>query len=133
MVVPCVGAIMVDAAGRILVVLRQNAPGAGWWSIPGGRVENGESDVDALRREVKEETGLDVAVGELLGRIQRLGPPNPDEEIWYEIADYHCTVTGGSLRAGDDAADARWVSSTELRAMTTSDGLIETLEAWGII
>jgi len=135
-VIPCVGAILVDAANRVLVVQRQNAPASGWWSIPGGRVEPGETDVDAVRREVREETGLDVTVGSLLGRVNRPGPPDPNgsgEEIWYEIADYHCTVTGGSLRPGDDATDVRWVSPEELRALATSDGLIEVLESWGII
>ncbi|MGI8799897.1 MAG: NUDIX hydrolase, partial [Pseudonocardia sp.] len=58
--VACVGAIVRDAAGRLLLVQRVNEPGAGRWSLPGGRVEPGETDQDAVVREVAEETGLQV-------------------------------------------------------------------------
>ena len=70
--VPCVGALVHDDEGRLLVVRRRNEPGAGRWSVPGGRVEPGESDLTAVRREVLEETGLHVTVGLLRGHG---GPP----------------------------------------------------------
>ncbi|HLL07775.1 MAG TPA: NUDIX domain-containing protein, partial [Nocardioidaceae bacterium] len=74
MLVPCVGAVVRDADGRLLMVLRGRPPGQGLWSLPGGRVEPGESKQGALAREVREETGLEVLVGDLLGSVQRPGP-----------------------------------------------------------
>ena len=62
-VIPCVGAVIKDGPGRLLLIKRGHEPGKGLWSIPGGRVEAGESDADALVREVREETGLVVAAG----------------------------------------------------------------------
>ena len=69
--VHCVGALVHDDAARLLLVQRANAPGRGQWSVPGGKVERGESDVDAVRREVLEETGLHVRVGLRVGTVQR--------------------------------------------------------------
>jgi len=71
--IPCVGAVIKDDAGRLLLIKRGHEPAAGRWSIPGGRIEAGESDVDALVREVREGTGLEVAAGRLLGAVQRSG------------------------------------------------------------
>ena len=96
-----------DEHGRLLLVQRANEPGRGLWSVPGGRVEAGEDDAAALVREMQEETGLLVQPGELVGRVRR-GP--------FDISDYRCTVLGGTLRAGDDAADARWCDAAELMA-----------------
>ncbi|MBN9099520.1 MAG: NUDIX domain-containing protein [Pseudonocardia sp.] len=122
--VPCVGGLAYDADGRILLVRRRNDPGRGLWSVPGGRVEAGESDAEALVREMHEETGLTVRPGELVGRVQR-GP--------FTIADYRCTVTGGELRAGDDALDARWCDAADLAALPLVDLLVETLAEWGAL
>ena len=127
--VPCVGAIIKDDQGRLLLVLRAHPPGENLWSIPGGRIEPGESDGDAVVREVREETGLVVEVGELAGRVTR---PGLGRDI-IEIADYVCRPISGALRAGDDAAAARWVAAAELRRLPLTDGLLDTLIAWRIV
>ncbi|MGH3951304.1 MAG: NUDIX hydrolase, partial [Pseudonocardiaceae bacterium] len=69
--VRCVGGIVHDDTGRLLLIKRGNEPSRGKWSIPGGRVEQGESDADAVRRELSEETGLDVDPGALIGTVTR--------------------------------------------------------------
>lgn len=127
--VRCVGAIIFDRDGRLLVIERGHPPGEGLWSLPGGRVEPGESDVAAVVREVAEETGLEVETGPLIGSVQR---PAPDGGI-YDIHDYAATPLGGDLRPGDDARATRWVTPAELRALPTTEGLIEALTTWGLL
>ena len=127
--IPCVGAVVTDARGRLLLVRRGHDPGAGLWSLPGGHIEPGESDVEALVREMLEETGLTVAPGRLLGRVRR---PAPDGNV-IVIRDYAATVIGGSLRAGDDAADARWVTGEELGGLELTEGLVKFLTDWGVL
>jgi ADP-ribose pyrophosphatase YjhB (NUDIX family) len=127
--VRCVGAVVRAGPGRLLLVLRARAPAAGTWSLPGGRVEPGETDAEAVRREVAEETGLDVEPGPLVGSVDRDGPGG----VVYEIHDYDCTVTGGTLVAGDDAAEVRWVDHAAVRGLPCSPGLVETLTAWAVL
>jgi mutator protein MutT len=122
--VNCAGAVVRDAEGRILVVQRANEPSRGRWSLPGGRIEPGESAAEAAAREVREETGLDVVVGERLGIVD-FGP--------HVVADFAATVTGGTLRAGDDALDARWVTLTELAALPCSPDLLGALARMGVL
>lgn len=119
--VPCVGGLTYDPEGRLLLIQRAHEPGRGLWSLPGGRVEPGEDDAAALVREMAEETGLVVLPGQLVGRVRRGR---------YLIADYRCTVVGGSLRAGDDALDARWCDAAALAELPLVDLLAETLAAW---
>jgi ADP-ribose pyrophosphatase YjhB (NUDIX family) len=128
-VIPCVGAVIKDAQGRLLLIKRGHAPGAGLWSLPGGRIEPRETDAQALEREMREETGLLVEAGALIGTVRR---PAPDGGV-FDIRDYAATVTGGALRAGDDAAEARWVAASELGALPITDGLIEALTSWGAL
>ncbi len=123
------GAIVKDEQGRLLLIKRGHDPGAGLWSLPGGRIEPGETDAEALVREIREETGLTVEPGRLIGRVQR--PWLSGDVI--DIRDYAATVTGGTLRPGDDAADARWVPTGELDSLEVTDGLAETLAAWGVL
>jgi 8-oxo-dGTP diphosphatase len=131
--IPCVGAVIKDETGRLLLIKRGHDPALGLWSIPGGRVEAGESDAGALIREVREETGLEVAAGQLLGSVQRPGLAG----AVVDIRDYAAVVTGGELRAGDDAADARWVAPAEVAAMDAAGqltvGLTEALASWGVL
>jgi 8-oxo-dGTP diphosphatase len=116
----CVGAIITRSGGQLLLIQRGNEPGRGLWSLPGGRVDPGESDAVAVAREVREETGLTVTVGSLAGRVQR-GP--------YDIWDYFATVVSGELAAGTDALDARWADPREL---PTTTGLVDALASWGV-
>jgi 8-oxo-dGTP diphosphatase len=128
-VIPCVGAVAMDGQGRLLMIKRGHEPGAGLWSIPGGRMEPGETDAEALVREMLEETGLTVKVGRLLGRVRR---PFLNGAV-IDIRDYAVTVTGGTLHPGDDAADARWVAAAELNSLGITEGLIEALTDWGVL
>lgn len=121
----CVGGIAYDNLGRLLLIRRANDPGSGQWSLPGGRVEPGETDEQAVIREMLEETGLHVIPGTLIGSVTR----SP-----YEIHDYACTVTGGALTAGDDATDARWSDAADLSDLEASGALVDllyvTLRGW---
>ena len=127
--IPCVGAIIRDAAGRLLLIRRGHEPEAGSWSLPGGRVEPGESDAQALVREMREETGLIVQPGPLVGAVER---PGPGGSV-LEIRDYAATVIGGTLAAGDDAADARWVAAADVARLALTTGLADALTAWGVL
>lgn len=134
----CVGAIIHDDRGRLLLVRRATDPGRGRWSLPGGRVERDESDAQALRRELLEEVGLPVRVGDLVGSVRRAAPGRGI----YEIFDYRCAVDGAvgaalgtafRLRPGDDAADARWVSAAEFHMLPVVNGLTDALAAWSAL
>jgi mutator protein MutT len=124
-----VGAVIKDDQGRLLLIKRGHAPGAGLWSLPGGRIEAGETDAEALVREMREETGLAVEPGQLVGTVRR---PAQDGDI-LDIRDYAATVTGGTLHAGDDAAEARWVAPGELESLPLTEGLVEALTSWGVL
>ena len=137
-VIPCVGAVIKDDQGRLLLIKRGHEPGAGLWSVPGGRVEPGETDAEALVREMREETGLTVQAGPLLGRVRRPGQDGPavaggQDNIVLDIRDYAATVTGGTLCPGDDAAEARWVAVSELPSLPITEGLVEALTSWGVL
>ena len=127
--IPCVGAVVRDGAGRLLLIKRGHDPEAGRWSLPGGRIEPGETDAQALVREMREETGLTVLPGPLLGAVQR---PGPGGSV-LDIRDYAATVTGGTLAAGDDATDARWVAAADVPRLPLTSGLADALVSWGVL
>ncbi|MFF4619641.1 NUDIX hydrolase [Nonomuraea jabiensis] len=127
--VNCVGAIIFDASDRLLLIKRGRPPGKGLWSIPGGRLEAGETDADGVRREVMEETGLRVEVGRLAGTVDRPGLGGAT----YVIRDYLATVTAGVPVAGDDADDVRWCGPDELARLPLTAGLLESLAGWGVL
>lgn len=109
-----VGAVILDG-DRVLLVKRGHAPLKGEWSLPGGTVELGETLHDAVVREVREETGLDVTVGPLIEVFDRIDRA-PDDRIVYHfvIVDFACRPSGGALGHNSDADDARWVGLDEL-------------------
>ena len=127
--IPCVGAVVRDGAGRLLLIQRGHEPETGRWTLPGGRIEAGETDAQALVREMAEETGLTVEPGPLIGAVERPA----DGGAVLDIRDYAATVTGGALAAGDDAADARWVPLGEVAGWPLTTGLEQALRSWGVL
>ncbi len=122
----CVGAVVFDDTGRLLLVRRAHEPGRGRWSVPGGRVEPGETDHHAVIREVIEETGLAVKIIQLLGNVQRCAPHG----AVFDIYDYHCRAVGGTLIAGDDADETRWCDANTLAGLPLVPGLLDALTHW---
>lgn len=128
--IACVGAIVLDEEGRILLVRRANPPSRGLWSIPGGRVEPGESDEQAVVRELAEETGLVGVVEREVGTVRRSAPSGGT----YVIRDYVIDVVDTrTVVAADDADDAGWFTSRDLGALPTSPGLVQALTDWGVL
>lgn len=126
-----VGAIVLRA-DSLLLVERGRGPGTGLWSVPGGRIDPGEHLVDAVVREVREETGLDVALGGLAGWTERIGDdPFPHH---YVILDFFATPLddGAEPVAGDDARDARFVALAEVPEYPLVDGLADFLAGAGV-
>lgn len=118
--------IIVD--GAIVLVQRRNEPEAGRWTIPGGRVEPGESLTEAAAREVAEETGLEVRVGAELWNLtlEHAGAT-------YELHDFEATLVSGELRPGDDATDARFVPLSEIHELPLTEDLIGYLDRAGLM
>ena len=128
--VPCVGAVVHDARGRLLLIRRGHAPSAGLWSVPGGRMEAGESAAEAVVREVAEETGLRVRPDRVLGRVRIDG-----DGVVFTVADWACTLTAPDPRPvpGDDAADVAFVDAAGLAALDMAPGVVAALSDWGAL
>lgn len=124
----CVGAVAVHR-DRLLMIRRGRGVAAGEWSIPGGRVEAGETLAAAVVREVREETGLEVVCERFLGWVERIG-----EDHHYVILDFVVTaLERGPIVAGDDAAEARWVPLDEVTDYRLVDGLADFLADHAIL
>jgi ADP-ribose pyrophosphatase YjhB (NUDIX family) len=128
--IPCVGAVVFDERGRLLLVKRANPPAQGMWSLPGGRQEVDESADEGVIREVREETGIFVRVEREVGTVLREAPSGDT----YVIRDFLCTCSGSPIAiAADDAADARFFDVEQLENLETSVGLLEALREWHLI
>ena len=124
----CVGAVAVDD-GRLLLVRRGHEPGLGSWSVPGGRVEPGETVQEAVVRELLEETGIEGVCTGFVGVTERIG-----DDHHFVILDYAVEVLAPAPpAAGSDALEARWVSLVDVGEMDLVDGLAEFLHEHGVI
>ncbi|MDQ6727584.1 MAG: NUDIX domain-containing protein [Actinomycetota bacterium] len=126
----CVGAVAV-VDDRLLLIRRGHGPAAGEWSLPGGRVEGGETLAEAVVREVAEETGLEAVCDDLVGWVERIG-----EDHHFVIFDFLVTVLDGpdtEPAGGSDAAEAAWVALDEVSHLRLTDGLAEFLHDHGIL
>ncbi|WP_419919403.1 NUDIX hydrolase [Candidatus Poriferisocius sp.] len=124
----CVGAVVVRD-NSILLIRRGHPPGEGLWSVPGGRVRRGESLADAVRRELREETGLNGVVGEALGWTELIG-----RRRHFVVVDYRVAVAPDSQEiAGSDATDAAWVAFDDLEQWDLVHGLQQFLADHQII
>jgi 8-oxo-dGTP diphosphatase len=128
--VPCVGAVVHDEAGRLLLIRRGHAPSAGLWSVPGGRVEPGETEAEAVVREVAEETGLRVVPRSVVGRVRI-----PGDGVLFTVTDWLCTLAEPDQVpvAGDDADDVRFVDAGALAALEMAPGVVTALGGWGVL
>jgi ADP-ribose pyrophosphatase YjhB (NUDIX family) len=113
----------------VLLVKRAFPPRQGEWSLPGGQLELGESLAEGVRREVREETGLDVDVGALLEVFDRVHRDDAGRiRYHFVIADFLCAPTGGTLAAGDDAAEVRWVGRADVAAHGVNQVAVAVIE-----
>jgi 8-oxo-dGTP diphosphatase len=122
-----VGAVVLDG-GRVLLVRRGKAPSYGKWSLPGGMVELGETTREAVQREIEEECGLKIRVGEVAGILDRV-VRDGEGRIRYHwvLVDYVAFPESGTLCAASDADEAAWVEVDEVARLDTTDGLLDMI------
>ena len=123
-----VGAIVLHE-GRVLLVKRGHAPALGVWSVPGGLVDLGETMVDAARREVEEECGLQVRIAGLVGVLDRV-TRDAEGRVRYHwvLVDYLAfPESNDTITAGSDAAEARWVTLDEVERLPITEGLVDMI------
>ncbi len=123
-----VGSIIIED-DRVVLVKRAHPPIQGQWSIPGGVLEVGELVREAAIREAREETGLIVEPGELLGVYDRV-LRNPEKRVQYHyvLIDFQCRLVGGTLLAASDAAEARWFTREELPALKVAEDTLDVIQ-----
>ena len=124
-----VGAVVVHD-DRVLLIKRGRSPMQGEWSIPGGKLELGETLRHAVRREVQEETNLQIEAGDLLGVFDRItADPSGEIAYHYVLVDFLCRVNAGALQAGSDAEAARWFTGEEISALQLPEDTLAVIRA----
>ena len=120
-----VGAIVLHES-RVLLVKRGQAPALGKWSLPGGLVDLGETTREAVVREVAEECGVRITVGDVAGVVERVVRDEAGRiRYHYVLVDYLAFPEGTRVAPGSDAADVRWVEVDRLGELDTTEGLLD--------
>ncbi|MGA8367601.1 MAG: NUDIX hydrolase [Candidatus Acidiferrales bacterium] len=123
-----VGGVVISD-GRALLVRRGGQPLKGRWSIPGGMLETGETLYEGVRRELAEETGLEVRVVELIEVFERISLDAAGKTRYhFVVLDYLCEAVGGNARAGSDVTDVAWASPAELAQYSLSETAMRIIE-----
>ena len=124
-----VSGIIKNQKNQILLILRRSPPYAGTWSLPGGAVQVGETLEEALKREIREECGIDVKIHSHFDIISRIFPDEKGKiQYHYVIINYLCLPMEGKVIAGSDAANVRWVSLNELDQIELAKGIKEVIQ-----
>ena len=123
-----VGGVVI-ANGRALLVRRGGPPLEGDWSIPGGVLEIGETLVEAVRRELAEETGIEVRVLDLIEVFERISlDADGRAKYHYVVLDYLCEAMGGNARAGSDVTAVAWATDSELAQYSLAPAAMRVIE-----
>ena len=132
---PFVGVgILIEKDDKYLLIKRAAEPDKGLWTVPGGLIEVGEKAADAAAREVLEETGLVVDVGERLGVVDKIVHDDEGKVLYhFIIMFYEATHVRGELEAMDDALDARWVTLDEFKEYELSKSLVKIMTEIGLL
>lgn len=118
---------MID--GKVLIIKRKTEPDAGKWSIPGGAINIGEKIIDGLKREIFEETALEVKVGNLINIAEKIFRDNNGKIIYhYVILDYLCKYVSGNMKASSDAEELMLIKIDELDKFEIVSGLKRVIE-----
>jgi ADP-ribose pyrophosphatase YjhB (NUDIX family) len=132
---PTAAGIVVDEEGRLLLGKRNIAPFLGWWDVPGGFLEPGEHPEDGVRRELREETGLEVEPEQMIGvYMDTYGDPGDggNDDGGEPILNfyYRCRVVGGAPRAADDVEELAWFPPDALPARIAFPSSCAALRDW---
>lgn len=113
---------------KVLMVQRGNAPAQGMWAVPGGCVKLGESIKQATEREIFEETGIVIKAGEQIYSFEVIEHDDSGRlKFHYYVVDFECEYVGGEIKAGDDAADAAWISTEDLKTRNVNPRTLNLL------
>jgi len=124
--IPGVGVVIVRD-GELLLIRRGRGANKGLWAVPGGKVEYGETREAAAVREAREETGLEIAVGDVVWVGDAIGPGDPP--TWhFTLVDYAASVIGGTLHAGDDAAEIEWVALEDVLERPVTPTMVDLIK-----